>query len=99
MSSSAQIAANIENAQSSTGPRTEAGKQKSSKNAVTLGLFSGDFIRPGEEQTYAAFHAGLIRQLAPANLLEDILVDEIQRACWRLASLRRSRIPSRPSVR
>ena len=84
MSSSAQIAANIENAQSSTGPRTDAGKAKSAKNAVTLGLFSGDFIRPGEGQIYAAFHAGLIRQLAPANLLEDILVEEIHRAYWRL---------------
>jgi hypothetical protein len=84
MSSAAQIAANITNAQSSSGPRTEAGKAKSAKNAVTFGLFSGDFIRPGEEEGYVALQAGLVQQLAPGSLLEDILVEEIHRATWRL---------------
>ena len=84
MSSAAQIAANITNAQSSSGPRTEAGKATSAKNAVTFGLFSGDFIRPGEEEGYAALQAGLVLQLAPGSLLEDILVEEIHRATWRL---------------
>ena len=84
MSSAAQIAANISNAQASSGPRTEAGKAKSAKNAVTFGLFSGDFIRPGEEEGYAALQAGLVHQFAPGSLLEDILVEEIHRATWRL---------------
>jgi len=84
MSSAAQIAANTANAQASTGPRTETGKAKSAKNAVTFGLFSGDFIRPGEEEGYAALQAGLVHQFAPGSLLEDILVEEIHRATWRL---------------
>jgi hypothetical protein len=84
MSTAAQIAANIANAQSSTGPRTDEGKARSAKNAVTFGLFSGDFIRPGEELGYAALKRELIELLAPADLLEDILVDEIHRATWRL---------------
>jgi hypothetical protein len=84
MSSAAQIAANIANAQASTGPRTETGKSKSAKNAVTFGLFSGDFIRPGEEEGYKALQAGLVHQFAPGSLLEDILVEEIHRATWRL---------------
>lgn len=84
MSTAAQITANIANAQASTGPRTETGKARSAKNAVTFGLFSGDFIRPGEEEGYAALHAGIIHQLAPGSLLEDILVEEIHRATWRL---------------
>ena len=84
MSSPAQIAANIANAQSSTGPRTEAGRAKSSKNSVTLGLFSGDFIRPGEESAYASLNAALLHDLAPVGILENVLVDEIQRATWRL---------------
>jgi SEC-C motif len=84
MSSAAQFAANLGNAQASTGPRTETGKAKSAKNAITFGLFSGDFIRPGEEEGYAALHTGLIHQLAPGSLLEDILVEEIHRATWRL---------------
>jgi hypothetical protein len=84
MSTAAQIAANIANAQASTGPRTTEGKARSSKNSITLGLFSGDFIRPGEEGAYAAFDVALFRDLAPVGLLEEILVEEIHRAMWRL---------------
>jgi hypothetical protein len=84
MSTPAQIAANIANAQSSCGPRSAAGKAKSSKNAITLGLFSGDFIRPGEESAYAAFEIALARDLAPVGALEEILAEEIHRAVWRL---------------
>jgi len=83
MSSAAQIAANIANAQASSGPTSDAGKAISAKNAVTFGLFSGDFIRPGEEDGYAALHAGLVAQFAPGSLLEAILVEEIHRATWR----------------
>lgn len=82
MSTPAQIAANIINAQSSCGPRSAAGKAKSSKNSITLGLFSGDFIRPGEESAYAAFEIALA--LAPVGALEEILAEEIHRAVWRL---------------
>ncbi len=54
MSTSAQIAANIANAQLSTGARTPEGHAVSSRNATTHGLFTkSDFIRPGEEDTYA----------------------------------------------
>ena len=38
MTSLQQIEANRRNAQNSTGPRTEAGKQRSSRNAVRHGL-------------------------------------------------------------
>jgi hypothetical protein len=38
MATSAQIAANRENAKKSTGPQTEAGRQASSHNAVRHGL-------------------------------------------------------------
>jgi hypothetical protein len=85
MSSSAQIAANTINAQSSTGPRSEAGLATSSKNATTHGLFSNsDFIRPGEEEVYAQAKAELIDSLAPSGPLECNLVNEIHRAMWRL---------------
>jgi len=85
MSTPAQINANIQNAQSSTGPRTEAGKTACSKNAVTHALFtSADFIRPGEESIYAAFREDFLHELAPEGLLEHTLVDEIRRATWRL---------------
>ena len=43
--------------QFSTGPRTEAGKARSSRNAVSHGLTSQqNFIMPGEESAFAAMH-------------------------------------------
>jgi hypothetical protein len=85
MSTEAQIAANIANAESSTGPRTEAGKAKSAQNGLTNGLFAAaDFIRPGEENDHNELSAALRTELAPAGILEQNLVDEIRRAMWRL---------------
>ena len=85
MSTPAQIAANIANAQSSTGPRTETGKATSAKNGITLGLFTAtDFIRPSEQETYAELQLQLNCDLAPVGVLETTLVDEIRRATWKL---------------
>ena len=85
MSTPTQIAANIANAQPSTGPRTEAGKATCSKNATTHGLFTTrDFMRPGEELLYEQNRADLLDQLAPIGILECNLADEIHRSLWRL---------------
>jgi SEC-C motif-containing protein len=85
MSTAAQIAANTINAQSSTGPRTEAGLAESSKNAINHGLFAQcDFIRPGEEEVYAQAKTELTDSLAPSGPLECNLANEIHRAMWRL---------------
>ena len=85
MSTPAQIAANINNAKSSTGPRTEAGKATSSKNAVTQGLFAAnDFVRPADQAAWTELNAELTKDLAPVGILEATLVDEIRRAMWRL---------------
>jgi hypothetical protein len=48
LASEKQIAANRANAKRSTGPKTAAGKQKSSRNAFRHGLF-----RPGPPDTFA----------------------------------------------
>jgi uncharacterized protein YecA (UPF0149 family) len=85
MATQAQIDANRRNAQSSTGPRTEAGKAASSQNAVTDGLYSRrDYVRPGEEHFYKCFCRTMHDQLAPANYLEFALAEEIASATWRL---------------
>ncbi|MCU1257860.1 MAG: hypothetical protein JWO80_745, partial [Bryobacterales bacterium] len=44
----AQLSANRANSESSTGPRTEAGKSRSSQNALRHGLASGRLIIEGE---------------------------------------------------
>ena len=49
MTSLKQIEANRRNAQNSTGPRTEAGKQRSSRNAVRHGLTAETVIGPLED--------------------------------------------------
>jgi len=87
MSTSPQLTPTIELPQPtpSGGPRTEAGKANSSKNAITNGLFTAqDFIRPGEESLYSSLDESLREDLAPAGMLENNLVDEIRRAIWRL---------------
>ena len=90
MSTAAQIAANRANAEKSTGPRTDAGKAKSSLNAVKTGLTGRTVLLPSEDA--AAYQAHLNRmftQLAPANDDERSLVQAIADTEWRLL-----RIPS-----
>jgi hypothetical protein len=85
MSTAAQIAANIANAQSSSGPRTEAGKAASSQNGITHGLFTmRDFVRPHEIPAYRQLTESLNTELAPVGVLETTLFEEIRGATWRL---------------
>jgi hypothetical protein len=85
MSSAAQIVANQLNAQSSTGPRTEEGKAKASRNAVKLGLFTvRDLVRPDQEAEYQELAAALWLDIHPEGALQESLAVEIVRANWRL---------------
>jgi hypothetical protein len=84
MTTPAQIAANQLNAQASTGPRTEEGKATSSRNAIKMGLFSGDFVRPAEQSLHEELNTTILRELAPVGILELNLAAEIRRAMWRL---------------
>jgi hypothetical protein len=85
MATAAQTAANIANAQASTGPRTASGKDASSHNAIKLGLFTlHDFVRPEEHDEYSALVAGLRVQLKPEGALEEAFAVAIIGATWRL---------------
>ena len=78
MSTTAQLA-------SRGGPCTDAGRAKSSQNAITHGLFTTrDFIRPGEDSIHAELAESLRVELAPSGPLELNLVHEIHGAMWRL---------------
>jgi hypothetical protein len=80
-----QIDANRQNAQFSTGPRTESGKAKSSRNALTMGLYTRtDYVKPEERDIYKDFCETMYDELCPASLLEETLVSEITGASWRL---------------
>jgi hypothetical protein len=90
MTSEKQIQANKRNAQKSTGPRTPAGKDRASNNAVKHGLLSQDVLIPGEDEAALRELSERLREeLEPVGELEDLLVDRIVAAHWRLRRLGR----------
>ena len=73
----------------STGPKTEAGKSKSSRNSLKFGLFTAhDFIREGEEEECADTFTSLTSELTPENSVEETFLLEIIGATWRLRRCR-----------
>src|SRR5579884_786447 len=85
MATTAQIIANQKNAQSSTGPRTDAGKSTSSQNALKHGATSKHVVLAFENPAeFQALTADLIRTFKPVGLIESMLVDDIAAAQWRI---------------
>ncbi len=87
----AKTRANRENAQKSTGPRTEAGRTASSKNAVKHGLFVGDLAKhlSGEQfERYQSFIEGIVKDLHPVGDLELHLAQRVADIQFRLELLR-----------
>lgn len=91
MTSEAQIEANRRNSQRSTGPRTEAGKARSRRNALRHGLAARTLIvAPGEDEAdFAAFAADLRQDLAPDGAVEEALAQRIILCAWRLERIAR----------
>ena len=89
MASEKQIAANILNAQKSTGPTSEDGKKKSRLNAKRHGL-TGQVITLSEDDLpiFEKFKASFIADLQPKTLMETSLADSIAWDTWRLNHLR-----------
>jgi hypothetical protein len=85
MATPAQILANRQNAERSSGPVTAAGKARVSQNATKLGLFSvANFVRPEERDIFNEFETGYMLELSPGSPLEQTLAREIVHAAWRL---------------
>jgi hypothetical protein len=90
MATERQKRANRLNARRSTGPRTEAGKDRSRFNALKHGLAAQSPVLPHENA--AAFHemrAALIAHYDPANMQELQLIDHIAHAQLRMERSRR----------
>jgi hypothetical protein len=88
----ARLAANRANAQHSTGPRTPAGKARSSLNALKHGCFSRHLERAagalGEDRAeFDALLAGLTAEYAPEGPEETLLVDRMAALWWRMQRL------------
>ena len=87
--SEAQHAANKANAAHSTGPKTQTGKVRSSKNRLTFGLFTiSDFVREDESESYTKICTNLWAELSPAGTIEEAFTTEIMSATWRLRRCR-----------
>ncbi|HXA68098.1 MAG TPA: hypothetical protein VNV82_23250 [Bryobacteraceae bacterium] len=81
----ARAAVNRANSEHSTGPRTPAGKQRSSLNALRHGLTGHVVVLPTED--LAAYESHLQRfvdQFQPKGALEDQLVQSLGDSTWRL---------------
>jgi hypothetical protein len=90
MASQAQFTANRTNAKQSTGPKTEAGKQKSSENAVKHGFYSKSFlIREDEREDFEHLRNNLGITYRPEDGLACDLFHQLLHAAWNLHRLRR----------
>jgi len=78
MATDAQIKANQENAKKSTGPTSIEGKQRSSMNAITHGIFANIPLLPGEnEEQFKILREDLIKTYQPIDTMEMHLVQRI----------------------
>ncbi len=85
MATPAQIAANRQNAQRSTGPRTPEGKARSARNALRHGFASREFIVPDDErENFESLRTALAAELKPAGALAEILFTQLLHAAWNL---------------
>jgi hypothetical protein len=90
MTSAKKSEANRQNALKSTGPKTPEGKAANRLNAVKHGLLSEQVLLPGEdEEALRELSEHLRAELQPVGYLEDLLVERIIAAYWRLRRLGR----------
>src|ERR1022692_3087918 len=80
-----RAATNRANSQHSTGPRTDAGKQRSSQNALRHGLTARIAVLPSEDQAaYESHCRNFENEYQPATATETQLVQELADTSWRL---------------
>jgi hypothetical protein len=85
MTSYRQIEANRRNALKSTGPKTDAGKQASRRNAVRHGLTAETVIGALEDaEDYKAFEAAITADYDAQSAVERELVLRLASVLWRL---------------
>jgi hypothetical protein len=90
MTTEAQINANRQNSQKSTGPRTAEGKAAVSQNAVKHGLFASEAVIKGENQAdFDLYRDEMLGELAPAGAVESMLAERFVSLSWRLRRLER----------
>ena len=90
MTSERQMAANRANALHSTGPKTPEGKAVVRLNALRHGLLTRDVVLPGEDaDAFEDLWNQVRADRSPVGPIEEVLVDRIVNAMWRLQRLAR----------
>ena len=80
-----RTASNRENAQKSTGPRTAAGKQRSSLNALRHGLTGHTIVLPSEDlAAYQRHSQSFLDEYRPQGATESQLVQSVTDISWQL---------------
>ncbi|HEX3681396.1 MAG TPA: hypothetical protein VHU83_02560 [Bryobacteraceae bacterium] len=84
MATEAQISANQQNAQHSTGPKTEEGKAASCQNNFRYGLTGASFtvLDVEDQDEYDHVLCGLRFEHQPATMTESILVEKMAQSYW-----------------
>lgn len=91
--SEVKLAANQANAQKSTGPKSEEGKARSSRNSFKHGLYSRQLVLQGEDPAELdQLRTALALEHQPANTTEEILVNEMAEQYWRIRRFRRHEV-------
>src|SRR5262245_57541131 len=79
-----KVAANRANARFSTGPKTEAGKNRSKRNRLRHGLRAQEIVLPQETQAeFERLRADLVVRHQPVGPMEHWLVQRIAVCLWR----------------
>jgi hypothetical protein len=87
--SEAKLAANRANAELSTGPSSERGKQRSALNAMKHGLTGRTVVLPKEDkEAYRAFCARMVTSLKPETPKEEELAQLVADQYWRLRRIK-----------
>jgi hypothetical protein len=85
MSTQAQIDANRDNAQHSTGPTTADGTAVAAQNSYKHGLRSRSPLAPGEDPAeYTAYALELMEDLKPVGMAQRVLAEQIAQLQWKL---------------
>ena len=85
MSSHRQNEANRANAQHSTGPQTEAGKEKSSQNARQHGLSSATIFIPEERaEEFKLTYTAYFEEIRPIGEIQMTYFEQLVHAIWNL---------------
>jgi hypothetical protein len=83
MATQKQIEANRRNAQHSTGPRTQEGKDRVRLNAVKHGMTAKTVVLPGEdEEVYLEKLAAWSADFQPKDELEEAVIEDAVQAWW-----------------